>query len=85
MIAAVAMAVTADAVADAVSVILVHRAFSDGSAWNKVIPIREEAGISVSAAQLNLSSLQEDTAIVTRFVDLKTAQRFWSAIHMVTL
>ncbi|MEM7189003.1 MAG: alpha/beta hydrolase [Pseudomonadota bacterium] len=54
-----------------VSVVLVHGAFSDGSAWHKVIPILQDAGVSVSAAQLPLSSLEGDAAVVSRLVDLQ--------------
>lgn len=54
-----------------VSVILVHGAFSDGSAWNKVIPVLLEEGVSVSAAQLPLSSLHGDAAVVSRLVELQ--------------
>ena len=53
------------------SVVLVHGAFSDGSAWNKVIPILQDAGVSVSAAQLHLASLEGDAATVTRLIDLQ--------------
>ncbi|MEM1163461.1 MAG: alpha/beta hydrolase [Pseudomonadota bacterium] len=54
-----------------VSVVLVHGAFSDGSAWHKVIPILQEAGVSVSAAQLPLASLESDAAVVRRLLDLQ--------------
>lgn len=54
-----------------VSVVLVHGAFSDGSAWSKVIPILQVAGVSVSAAQLPLSSLAEDAAVVSRLIDVQ--------------
>lgn len=53
-----------------VSVVLVHGAFSNSSAWNKVIPILQDAGIEVSAAQLPLSSLESDAAAVSRLIDL---------------
>ncbi len=66
---AIALALPGSVVADEASVVLVHGAFSDGSAWNKVIPILQEAGVSVSAAQLSLSSLDGDAATVTRLVD----------------
>lgn len=54
-----------------VSVVLVHGAFSDGSAWHKVIPILQEAGVPVSAAQLPLASLEKDASVVTRLIDLQ--------------
>lgn len=69
--AVLALSLPMAATADSASVVLVHGAFSDGSAWNKVIPILQDAGVSVSAAQLNLSSLDGDAATVTRLVDLQ--------------
>ncbi len=50
------------------SVVLVHGAFADGSAWNKVIPLLEEAGLDVSAAQIPLTSLQDDAAATDRAI-----------------
>lgn len=69
--AAVAILSPASVAAEDASVVLVHGAFSDGSAWNKVIPILQDAGVAVSAAQLSLSSLGGDAATVTRLVDLQ--------------
>ncbi|MEM8813134.1 MAG: alpha/beta hydrolase [Pseudomonadota bacterium] len=54
---------------DDVSVVLVHGAFSDGSAWRRVIPILQDAGVTVSAAQLPLSSLEGDAAVVSRLIE----------------
>ncbi len=54
-----------------VSVVLVHGAFSNSSAWNKVIPILQASGIDVRAAQLPLTSLESDAAAVARLVDLQ--------------
>ena len=71
-VAALALSFPVAALADDASVVLVHGAFSDGSAWNKVIPILQDAGVSVSAAQLNLASLEGDAATVTRLVDLQS-------------
>jgi len=70
-VAAIALSFPMTALAEDASVVLVHGAFSDGSAWNKVIPILQDAGVSVSAAQLNLASLDGDAATVTRLVDLQ--------------
>lgn len=50
------------------SVVLVHGAFADGSAWNRVIPILEEAGLDVIAAQIPLTSLQDDVAVTNRAI-----------------
>lgn len=54
-----------------VSVVLVHGAFSDGSAWHKVIPLLQDAGVSVRAAQLPLASLSGDADVVDRLIDLQ--------------
>ncbi|MEM7302881.1 MAG: alpha/beta hydrolase [Pseudomonadota bacterium] len=70
-VAAVMMSISGAAMAASASVVLVHGAFSDGSAWNKVIPILQDAGVSVSAAQLNLASLKDDAATVKRLVELQ--------------
>ncbi|MEM9496403.1 MAG: alpha/beta hydrolase [Pseudomonadota bacterium] len=69
--AASIIAIPGAAQAQDASVVLVHGAFSDGSAWNKVIPILQEAGVSVSAPQLHLSSLENDAATVARAIDLQ--------------
>lgn len=68
---AVTLALPLAAAAEDVSVVLVHGAFSDGSAWHKVIPILQEAGVSVSAAQLPLASLAGDAAVVSRLVEMQ--------------
>lgn len=70
-VAALALSVPLSAAAEDASVVLVHGAFSDGSAWNKVIPILQDAGVTVSAAQLNLTSLVGDADTVNRLVDLQ--------------
>ncbi|MEO0543096.1 MAG: alpha/beta hydrolase [Pseudomonadota bacterium] len=69
LLSAVAISIPTSAFAGSASVVLVHGAFSDGSAWHKVIPILQDAGVSVSAAQLPLASLAGDAAVVTRLVD----------------
>jgi pimeloyl-ACP methyl ester carboxylesterase len=43
-------------------VILVHGAWADGSSWAKVIPLLAARGHSVTAVQLSLTSLGDDTA-----------------------
>jgi pimeloyl-ACP methyl ester carboxylesterase len=48
------------------TVVLVHGAWTDGSSWNQVIPILQAEGLQVVAAQLPLSSLEEDAAATTR-------------------
>ncbi|MEM6984917.1 MAG: alpha/beta hydrolase [Pseudomonadota bacterium] len=69
--AVLSLPLMANAQNDKASVVLVHGAFSDGSAWHKVIPILQEAGVSVSAAQLPLASLAGDADAVDRLVDLQ--------------
>ena len=54
---------------DIKNVILVHGAFSDGSAWSQVIPILEKAGHKVIAVQLPENSLSDDVATVKRAID----------------
>jgi pimeloyl-ACP methyl ester carboxylesterase len=51
------------------NIILVHGAFSDGSAWSQVIPILEKAGHKVIAVQLPEHSLSNDVATVKRAID----------------
>lgn len=62
---------TAASAADltAKSVVLVHGAFADGSAWNRVTPILEAAGLDVIAAQIPLSSLEADIETTKRAID----------------
>jgi pimeloyl-ACP methyl ester carboxylesterase len=50
----------------AATIVLFHGAWTDGSSWNQVIPILQAAGLSVIAAQLPLSSIEEDVAATTR-------------------
>ncbi|MEM7060415.1 MAG: alpha/beta hydrolase [Pseudomonadota bacterium] len=50
------------------SVVMVHGAFADGSAWNRVTPILEDAGLDVIAVQIPLSSLADDVAATNRAI-----------------
>jgi pimeloyl-ACP methyl ester carboxylesterase len=52
------------------NIVLVHGSWVDGSFWRKVIPILQNAGHRVIAAQLPLHSLADDVATVKRAVDL---------------
>jgi pimeloyl-ACP methyl ester carboxylesterase len=52
------------------NIVLVHGLWADGSSWNKVIPILENAGHRVIAVQLPLNSLADDVATVKRAIDL---------------
>ncbi|MEL6170267.1 MAG: alpha/beta hydrolase [Pseudomonadota bacterium] len=70
-VAAAALMLPAAALADDVSVVLVHGAFSDGSAWHRVIPLLQDAGVPVSAAQLPLASLQGDADVVSRLIEMQ--------------
>jgi pimeloyl-ACP methyl ester carboxylesterase len=55
---------------NATNIVLVHGVWADGSSWNKVIPILENAGHRVIAVQLPLNSLADDVATVKRAIDL---------------
>ncbi|QMR78235.1 alpha/beta fold hydrolase [Enterobacter sp. RHBSTW-00175] len=48
------------------TVVLVHGAFADGSAWNKVIPLLEAKGLDVIAVQDPLTTLSDDVATTRR-------------------
>lgn len=53
------------------NVILVHGAWADGSSWSKVIPLLEAQGLHVTAVQLPLTSLADDTATLRRAIALQ--------------
>jgi pimeloyl-ACP methyl ester carboxylesterase len=50
------------------NMLLVHGAWADGSGWGKVIPPLEQQGFNVTAAQLPLTSLSEDIAVIRRLL-----------------
>jgi pimeloyl-ACP methyl ester carboxylesterase len=50
------------------NIVLVHGAWADGSSWSKVIPILEAQGYHVVAAQLPLTTLEEDDAATQRAI-----------------
>ncbi|MGY8678854.1 alpha/beta fold hydrolase [Bradyrhizobium sp. UFLA05-153] len=52
--------------------VLVHGAFADGSAWNKVIPLLQEKGLTVVSVQNPLTSLADDVATTRRMLDNQT-------------
>jgi len=54
---------------DAITVVLVHGAFADGSSWRKVIPLLQAAGLNVVAVQNPLTSLAEDVHFTRRVLD----------------
>ena len=53
---------------DTTTLDLVHGGWADGSSWNKVIPILQEAGHKVIAVQLPLHSLSDDVETVKRAI-----------------
>ena len=58
--------------ASAVTVVLVHGAFADGSSWSKVIPMLQAKGLKVFAVQNPLTSLAEDVAFTNRIINAQT-------------
>ena len=54
-----------------INVVLVHGGWADGSSWSKVIPLLQDKGFNVTAAQIPLTSIEDDVAITKR---LLTAQ-----------
>jgi len=54
--------------AENVNVLLVHGAWADGSCWAKVIPLLEAKGLRVTAAQIPLTSLDDDVAVTRRLL-----------------
>ena len=56
----------------AVTVVLVHGAFADGSSWGKVIPMLQAKGLKVFAVQNPLTSLAEDVAFTNRIINAQT-------------
>jgi pimeloyl-ACP methyl ester carboxylesterase len=45
------------------NILLVHGAWADGSSWSKVIPLLQQKGFKVTAAQIPLTSLADDLAL----------------------
>ncbi len=64
------MTTTTNAATNMNNSVLVHGTYVDGSSWNKVIPILQNAGHKVIAVQLPLHSLADDIATVKRAIDL---------------
>ena len=54
------------------TVVLVHGAFADGSAWSKVIPLLQAKGLKVVSVQNPLSSLADDVAATRRVLEAQT-------------
>jgi pimeloyl-ACP methyl ester carboxylesterase len=55
------------------TVVLVHGAFADGSAWAEVTPFLLAKGVKVVAIQNPLSSLTDDVAAAVRAIELQDA------------
>jgi pimeloyl-ACP methyl ester carboxylesterase len=55
-----------------VNVVLVHGAWADGSCWSKVIPLLQAKGFNVTAAQIPLTSLEDDIAVTRRLLSMQT-------------
>lgn len=51
------------------SVVIVHGAFADGSDWAKVIPLLQAKGVTVTAVQNPLTSLEDDVSATKRALD----------------
>lgn len=54
------------------NVVLVHGAYADGSSWSGVIALLQQAGMSVTAVQNPLTSLDDDAAATIRALDLQS-------------
>jgi len=54
-----------------VNVVLVHGAWADGSSWSKVIPLLQANGLHVTAAQIPLTSLENDITVTRRLLSLQ--------------
>ncbi len=50
------------------NVVLLHGAWADGSSWSRVIPLLQKKGFNVVAAQLPLTSLEDDIAVTKRLL-----------------
>ena len=51
-----------------INVLLVHGAWADGSCWAKVITLLQAKGLNVIAAQIPLTSLDDDIAVTRRML-----------------
>jgi pimeloyl-ACP methyl ester carboxylesterase len=55
------------------NVLLVHGAWADGSCWAKVIPLLQAKGLNVIAAQIPLTSLDDDIAVTRRMLGMSAS------------
>ena len=53
------------------SVVIVHGAFADGSDWAKVITLLQAKGVTVTAVQNPLTSLEDDVSATQRALDVQ--------------
>ena len=51
------------------TIVLVHGAFADATGWQRVIPLLERAGYTVTAVQNPLTSVDDDIATTRRVID----------------
>jgi pimeloyl-ACP methyl ester carboxylesterase len=51
------------------NILLVHGAWADGSCWNKVLLLLRDKGYNVTAAQIPLTSLEDDIAVTRRLLE----------------
>jgi pimeloyl-ACP methyl ester carboxylesterase len=71
--AAIGLALSAGAAPAApTTVVLVHGAFADGSAWNRVVPRLQAQGLKVVSVQNPLTSLADDVAATRRVLDAQS-------------
>ncbi len=54
-----------------VNIMLVHGAWADGSSWSKIIPLLQAQGFNVTAAQIPLTSLEDDIAVTRRLLSMQ--------------
>jgi pimeloyl-ACP methyl ester carboxylesterase len=59
---------------DKPTIVLVHGAFADGSAWQDVVPLLQRRGYRVIAVQNSLAMLAEDVATTKRVIDAETGK-----------
>jgi pimeloyl-ACP methyl ester carboxylesterase len=52
----------------AVTIVLVHGAWADGSSWKRVIPLLQAKGLRVVAVQIPLTSIEDDSAATNRII-----------------
>jgi hypothetical protein len=55
------------------NILLAHGAWADGSCWSKVLLLLRENGYNATAAQIPLTSLEDDIAVTQRLLGDPTA------------